>query len=229
MRRNRNFRGRGRRRVVQRPKTVEQRTGLRQAGIITNGNRRYPGPITIPLRQVIMIQVSNSSALASNASGVIAGVIPCDPTATLSAPFTAAAMFPQFADWNLVLGQVRCVQLDVTVTPAQANETKGDINASLAIAGNVQNTTTPSSYADVMNNSDSQIYPILLDDRGLGRYHAIRHGKELGYASSVSPVPTPSLYQGCPGGIGFYGSGFPVSTTIGALRITGTYQMRMWT
>jgi hypothetical protein len=194
-----------------------------------NGGRRYPGPITIPLNQVVTVQLCGTAALLSNGSGVIAGVIPCDPTTTLSAPFTSGVMFPQFSSWNLLFSQVKCVQLDVVIVPATVDEVKGDVDAVLAIAGQLSNTTTPSSYADLNNNSDSQTYPVLLDTRGLGRYHSIRHTQDLLWASSVSPVPTPSLYAGCPGGIGLYGSGFPLSSSIGSLRITGTYRLRMWT
>lgn len=230
MSRNTNGRKRnGDRKRMARPKGVADKTGVKQSGIVTNGNRRYPGPITIPLNQALMIQVGGVTALSSSAGGIIAGVLPCDPTATLAAPFSVGVMFPQYSNWSLNFSRVRCVQLDINLVPVQANETKGDIDAVLAIAGNIQNTTAPSSYADLINNSDSQIYPILLDDRGLGRYHAIRHTKALLWASSVSPVPTPSLYAGCPGGIAFYGAGFPASTQFGTIRITGTYMVSMWT
>jgi hypothetical protein len=139
-------------------------------------------------------------------------------------------MFPAYVNyWLNLFSQVKCVQLDMTLVPSTTDEVKGDQDAVLAIAGQLSSTTAPTAYGDVANNSDSQAYPILLDTRGMGRYHAIRHTRDLQWANSASPVPTPSIYAGCPGGIGFYGSGFPVSTTIGSIRICGTYRVRMWT
>jgi len=176
-----------------------------------------------------MVQLTNTSALLSNGSGVVAGTLVCDPSVTLTAPFSSQAIFSEWSAFANLFTQVKCVQFNVTIYPGTTDEVKGDLAAVLAFASNISATATPSSYSSVADNGDSQTYPLLLDTSARGRYIALRHRRNLGFTNTAQPVPTSNLYAGCPGGIGFYGSGFPVSTGVGSLHYSGTYIFSMRT
>lgn len=192
-------------------------------GTVLSGYHRYPAPIKMPLSQQFRMQLSGAVGISTNSSGVIAGVLPCDPSVTLAAPFTATAMFAEWSNLLALFTQVKCIQLDVRIVPNQVDETKGTLDAVVAIAGNLQVTTTPSAISDLSDNPDCQLYPVLLDTAGVGRYHAIRHTNRLIFSSTASPNPSSSIYTGCPGGIAFYGSGLPVSTQLMNILYYGTY------
>ena len=204
------------------------RTGPRGSGTVMSGHQRLPGPINVPMSQAVMLTFRQQQALTSNSSGVIAVFISCDPSAATVAPLVVSSAL--FNDWSSVFQlfkQVKCVQFDLRIEPTASNETKGDFVPNLAISGSLTTSSTPSTYQSVVDNQDSQIYPILKDQSGKGRYHAIRHTRQLEWASTASPAPSTSIYAGCPGGIGIYGDTFPVSSTIASLLITGTYLLRV--
>lgn len=66
---------------------------------VTSGFFRYPAPIVIPLNQAIRVQMRNLITVTSSVGGIISGMIPCDPSATLAAPFAVGAMFNEWSSW----------------------------------------------------------------------------------------------------------------------------------
>jgi hypothetical protein len=189
---------------------------------IASGYQLYPAPLSIPLGNSVRIQLRNIITVTSDGSGVVNGTIPCNPAATLSAPFPSAALFSEWTNWSTVFAQVKAVQLECTFRSAYV-ETKGDTITNLAISGNLQSNGAPGSYAVVIDNGDSQTWPLTLDTAGVGRYHAIKHKKSLQWAAIASPFPSGNNYVGCPGGIGMYGSSYPVSTHLFDILVVGTY------
>jgi hypothetical protein len=179
----------------------------------------------MPLNQSVMIQLRNIAIGSTNGSGVIAGVIPCDPSSTLSATFGSNPLFPEWSDWSALFQHVKCVQLEVKLLAQTSDEVKGDVNRGLVVAGNLQNITVPSNYGSVADNGDSQIWNPLQDQSSRGLYHAIRHRSSIEWASSSTPSPSSIQYVGCPGGIAIYGDTLPASLGIILLHITGTYKV----
>jgi len=206
--------------------SVDSKSGVKGSGVVHTGFRKYPGPITIPQRQTLMMQFANTLGVTSNGSGIIAGVLQCDPSITYAAPFSAIAAFSEWTDIVPLFAQVKCVQLEIIIYPTTTDEVKGDILPPLALGGSLAVGSTPASYAVVIDNTDSQEYPILLDTTGRGRYHAIRHSRNLQFAAVSSPTPSTSIYAGCPGGIAIYGGAFPANTQIASVTIRGTYLLR---
>jgi hypothetical protein len=190
--------------------------------MITSGYRSYPGPVTIPLNQRLMLQFRNIITVTSSAGGIVDGTIPCNPAAILAAPFPAAALFPEWTDVSPLFAQVKCVQLECTYRSCYV-ETKGDTLMNLGISGNLQSNGNPGSYTVVIDNGDSQTWTPTLDTACRGAYHAIRHLPSLQWAAIASPFPSGNNYIGCPGGIGCYGSGYPVSTQLFNIHVVGTY------
>jgi len=203
-------------------RAANQGTG-RQSGTVLSNYHHYPGPIQMPPSQSIMIQLRNGFAGISNGAGVFGAVIPCDPSLTLSSAFGSVALFPEWTDWLALFGNVKCVQLEVKILPQSIDEVKGDTPGVLNMASNLQTTTTPTTAQSVADNSDSQIWNMLSDSTGTGRYHALRHKRSLIFASTSSPVPSSNTYGGCPGGIAFYANGLPINTGVIYVHVVGTY------
>lgn len=216
----RRFRGRGRRRQVQRRQNLLVPSGRSSAPVMSE-YRRYPGPIEIPLNQSYMIQLRGFFGATTDGSGNIAGMIPCDPSATLSSVFGSVAMFNQWSSWVVLFRNIKCVAFEVKMLPCYTDEVKGDIAHALIVSGNLQAQITASNYGGLSDNTDSQLYNPTLDTASKGLYHSIRHRKSLQWADVNTPVP--GGYAGCPGSISFYGAGFPASTQLVLIHVTGTY------
>jgi hypothetical protein len=199
-----------------------QRKG-RGMQVVTLGTRKYPTPATINLNRVVKMQFRNFITITSNGSGIVNGILPCSPLATLAAPFPVSAMFPEYAAYSALYANVKCVQFEATFYAATSDEVKGDTSIGMAISSNLQTATAPGSYSVIADNGDSQLWPSLLDTTASGRYHAFKHGRGLLWAASGTPVPDSNAYAGCPGGIGVYGSGYANSTLIATVTVVGTY------
>jgi len=206
-------------------KSTRKSTRRRASRYMLSDYRRYPAPIQRTPRSQIVIQLRNYFLGTTNGSGVFAAVIPCDPSATLSATFGSTALFPEWSDWLALFGSVKCIQLEVKLHSATTDEVKGDVNRGLIMAGNLQNVTVPSNYTSVADNADSQSWNVLQDTTPTGRYHAIRHSRSLEWAAASLPVPSNSNYIGCPGGIAFYGDTMPANLTICTVHVVGTYKL----
>jgi hypothetical protein len=185
----------------------------------------YPLMIRLPPSQKYTIQLRNQVNATSNGSGILAGFLPCDPSATLSATFQSVTQFTEWSSLTALFSQIRCLQYCARFYPATTDEVKGDILPVLAISGNLQLATAPGSYNITADNTDSQIYPFLLDTSGKGRYHSFNHDrKRLEYSSTGTPSSS-TIYSGCPGAIQVYASGLPINTVSLTIHIVGTYQL----
>jgi hypothetical protein len=207
---------------------MKKRNGKRKPAserkrLIRSGYQLYPGPFRIPLSNSITLQLKSIVIGSTDSSGVFAAAVPCDPSATLSARLGGNAIFDEWTTIKALFSHVKCLQLEVVLRPCYV-ETKGDTVNNVAISGNLMIfTSTPTGFATVIDNADSQSYAATLDTANHGCYHAIRHKKSLLWGSVNGPTVTDS-YIGCPGGIQMYSSSLPTSTNFLNVMITGTYQ-----
>jgi len=178
-------------------------------------------------QRVMTLQFRNINSLTSSAGGVIQGQLGTDPSVTTAAPFGAVTLFTEWTNVAALFAQVKCVQFEVRIFPTGTDEVKGDVQPMLAVGSSLGDASAPSSYQAVLDNGDSQIYPIYLDTTARGRYHSLRHKGNLQWATTGNPNPSTSIYAGCPGSLGFFGNGFPASTNVATLHICGTYKLRM--
>jgi len=193
------------------------------ARTVVSNYRRYPAPITIPPKQGIQIQLRNHIFMSTDGSGVLAGIIPCNPNATLSSAFGSVALFPEWTNWSALFSSVKAVQLEC-VFKSKYVETKGDVPGDVIIGSQfVVGGSFPNTYQTAADNTDSQSWPITNDTSGRGAYHAFRHLKRLAPAASNDPDPTGDAALGCPGGISVYGSSLPISLSLVSILVVGTY------
>ncbi len=191
---------------------------------IRSGFQLYPAPIRESLSQSIRIQLRNVAVLSSDGSGNVAAYVPCDPSVSFGSALGGGTQFPEWSSWAGLFSHVKCVQLEL-ILKAATTETKGDITNSLALSGNLQLGASPASYQGVLDNVDSQIYPVMFDTAGTGCYHAIRHRKSLEWASTNTPFPNSDIYSGCPGAIQIFGTGFQASVALCNVQVVGTYTL----
>lgn len=204
-------------------KVRRTKQGLPNERKVMSGFFKYPAPISIPLNQVIRVQLRNLITVTSNGSGVIAGMIPCDPSATLAAPFAAGALFPEWTNFGTLFSGIKCVQLECTFMPSSSDEVKGDASIGVAIAGNLTSISNfATSYIATMDNGDSQHWNPTLDTSGRGVYHSIKHRKSLLWGGTATPASSAAVYAGAVGGIGMYAS-TAVSLNLFSIRVVGTY------
>jgi hypothetical protein len=191
--------------------------------LIRSGFQMYPAPFRVPLSSSIILQLKSIVVGSTDSSGIFAAAVPCDPSATLGSRLGGGAIFDEWTTIKALFSHVKCLQLEVVLRPCYI-ETKGDIVNNVAVSGNLMIfTSTPSGFATVMDNADSQTYAATLDSANHGCYHSIRHRKTLQYGSVNGPTVT-DTYIGCPGGIQMYCSSLPTSTNFLNVAITGTYQ-----
>jgi hypothetical protein len=190
---------------------------------VTSGFYRYPAPIVIPLNQAIRVQMRNLITVTSSVGGIISGMIPCDPSAVLAAPFAAGAMFNEWSSWAALFSAIKCVQLECTFMPSSSDEVKGDASIGVAIAGNLTSIANfATSYLAAMDNGDSHHWNPVLDTSGRGIYHSIRHRPSLNWGGTSTPASSSAVYAGAVGGIGMYAS-TAVSLNLFTIRVVGTY------
>jgi len=189
---------------------------------IVSGYQQYPAPYKV-VNKTYVIQFRNLITVTSNGSGVISGMIPCDPSATLSAPFASGALFPEWTNVAALFSAIKCIQLECTFVPSTSDEVKGDSQFGVSIAHNrtsISNFAT--SYAATEDNEDSQTWNAILDQSGRGRYHAFRHLKSLNWGGTATPASSAAVYAGAVGGIGMYCS-TAVSLQLFTVHVCATY------
>jgi len=178
--------------------------------------------------RITKVQLRGYCGAASNGSGVLAGAIPFDPSATLSSTFGSASMFTEWTNYSNTYQNVKVLQFEVEMVRVQTDDTKGDIPEPLIIASSTSpSLVVPSTFQQVVDNGDSQIWPVIQDYSGKGRYHAVRMS-QLTWALTSTPNPGSStgIGAGCPGSIILFGTGYPASVQIISIKITGTYLLR---
>jgi len=190
---------------------------------VMSGRYLYPAPIVISQNQAIRWQFRNLITVTSSVGGIVSGMIPCDPSAVLAAPFAAGAMFPEWTNVATFFSAVKCIQLECYFQPASSDEVKGDSSIGVAIASNLTSISNfATSYVATMDNGDSQTWNPILDQSGRGIYHSLKHRPSLLWGGVATPASSAAVYAGCPGGIGMYQS-TAVSLLVYTIRVVGTY------
>lgn len=150
-------------------------------------------------------------------------MIPCDPSATLGAPFASGAMFNEWSTVATLFSAIKCIQLECHIEPSSSDEVKGDSSIGFAIASNrtsIANFAT--TYLATVDNADSQRWVPTLDTSGRGRYHSLRHIPSLQWGGTATPASSAAVYAGAVGGIGFYGS-TAANLQCFTILVVGTY------
>jgi len=155
----------------------------------------------------------------SDGSGVIAGVLPSDPTL-----INNGTIHPEYAAWQTLYSEIRVVSMVVNFFPrfAESKSTSTD-GTPMAIAGSTNNTATPTSIDTVLDNASSVAWNFLNDASARGFRFQFNYPGLL-FAASSSPGAITAT--GTPGGIGFYGTGYAASTFGIFIRYSVVYQMR---
>lgn len=206
-----------------RPRRAPFSRGRRQRFILSNFTR-FPAPISIPVKKSIMFQMRNYVAMSSDGSGVIAGIIPGNPNATLSSAFGSVALYPEWTNVAALFAGVEIVQLEVVIIPKYV-ETKGDVPGNVIVGTQfIVAGSFPNTYQTAADNQDSQSISITNDTSGRGTYHAMRWPRKPPSATN-DPDPTGDSLIGAPGGISIYGSGMPITTSLIGIKIVGTYRL----
>jgi len=197
----------------------------RRPKTLRSGTYAYPAPVTLTPNRTYMLQFSNTITVTSTVGGIISGMIPCDPSAILAAPFAVGAMFPEWTNAATLFSAIKCVQLECHFSPSSSDEVKGDSSIGIAIASNRTSISNFAvSYIAVSDNTDRQLWNPTLDTSGRGRYHALKHNKSLLWGGVATPASSAAIYAGCVGGIGMYGS-TAVSLQLFTIVVVGTYLM----
>lgn len=165
----------------------------------------------------VLIRLAGQGLISSGATGVAAAFIPTDPS-------SSGLNNSDFVNyWQELYSEIKLVSFKVNFLPS-FEETKGAVAGQpLAIASNLNNTTTPTSYALLTDNADCKIYNVLNDTSSRGYTHFFK-GKNLAYTSVSSPAT--AGYAGCPGGIGVYGSNYTVTQGVTFYMYLGIYRVR---
>jgi len=195
-----------------------------------NVDCKVPAPMSMPLSRTFTVRLSNTLSASTTGAGVINTIIQADPSSVTSATFGTITQFPEWATWAGLFSEVKLIQFECRFTPIYIDDTKGDLAFPLAIGGDLDpEIKIPGSFANVMDDADSQSWTPTRDYSGRSKYHAIRPGPwGLPWASSQAPNPgfSNGIAAGCPGGIQLYLSGGPVSTAVFDVTITGYYKLR---
>jgi hypothetical protein len=190
---------------------------------------KLPFPISEPPRVTRRILMRASSILGTDGSGNIKVNIPFDPSATLNATYlSGAVMFPEWTDVAALYAEVKIRQFQVLITPALNGDAKGYNTSPLAIGTNLSAIyVAPTTYNGVLDNGDSQLYPILFDNSGKSRYHAVRFNPGT-WALTGSPNPGSStgISAGCPGYFTLLMLAGPAGVEVGYIKIVAEYIVR---
>jgi hypothetical protein len=189
---------------------------------------KMPFPRQISPLQTQVIQLRGYAGAASSGAGVLAGAIPFDPSATLSAIFGSGSLFSEWTNFVNTWQNVRVLQFEAEFVRVNTDDTKGDIPEPLAIASSTSPTlVVPSTFQQVIDNGDAQLWPVIQDYSGRGRYHATRmSGITWALTSTPNPGTSSGISAGCPGSIIFFGTGYPASVQVCSIKFTGTYLLR---
>jgi len=192
-------------------------------GLVKVGFQLYPKPYKMPPTNTFLMQFRNLITITANGSGVVSGMLPCDPSATLAAPFASGAMFNEWTNVAALFSQIKCLQLECTFQSSSQDEVKGDSSIGMAIASNLTSISNfATSYLATMDNAESQSWPFIMDQSGIGRYHSMRHKRSLNWGGTATPASSAAIYAGCVGGIGIYCS-TAINLQCATVMVVGTY------
>jgi len=196
-----------------------------------NGARhdvKMPEPMYISPTRTTTMQFSNILIGVTNGSGIFAGYIPSDPSVTLSSYFSSAVLFTEWATFANFWNEVKVIRFEVQCCRVYTDDLKGDQTGPLAICSiSSPIAVTPTTYQQVGDNGDSQLWNVSQDYSGTNRYHAVKF-RSLAWATITNPNPGSSsgIAAGCPGSIVFYGAALPASTNLFYVKVRGLYRFR---
>lgn len=199
-------------------------------GYTVTNDVKVPAPISIPTMRTHRFVLRGTCPLLANSSGEVAAVIPFDPSATLSSTYLGGSViFDEYKSLSVLYSELKVRKFEITIYSAYTDANFGSNQPSpLAICSNSGATyTNPGSYAAVMDNGDSQMYPIAFDNSGTGRFHSVTM-RVAAYALTATPNPGSStgISAGCPGHIALYAQNFQASVRVGQIRYVGEYIFR---
>jgi len=166
--------------------------------------------------------------LASSGAGVVAAALPFDPSVTLAANFGGAAIFQEWTSIVNLFQNVKVLQFEAEFVRVQTDDAKGDTPEPFVIASSSQpQLVIPSTFQQVADNGDAQIWPVIQDYSGRARYHAARiRGQTWASVGTPNPGSSTGISAGCPGSIVIFGTGYPFSVQVCSIKYTGTYLFR---
>jgi len=169
-----------------------------------------------------VFRLSQQQGVASDGSGNVAGYSYNDPTSTLG-NFTEHINY--LANLFTEYRAVRSVWHLVPQLPFNASDVKLTDNPVLAVGlftRNPSSLPTLTSLNQVLDNQPSKLWAVCSDTSGRGLTMSGRFNNVL-----YQLVTTTSTdYAGAPGGLAYYGSGFPASITIFTIHIQVWLQYR---
>jgi len=189
---------------------------------------KMPAPLMLTNGRTIQIQLRSMLLCTSNGAGNVASYISFDPSATTTATFGGGTMFTEWANWAVLYNEVKVRQFEIQLCRTWIDETKGDNYVPLAFAStSAAILGAPANLQAVADNGDCQMWAWASDQSGKNRYASVRM-RQIAWATVSNPNPGSSsgISAGCPGSFIFYGSGYPVSTQICFVKVTGTYLLR---
>jgi len=223
---HRNRRRSGRNSRGRRRQRSSRSGGFAPTGLVSD--LKMPRPHMISPMQTFKILLRGYCGANSNGSGVLAGAIPFDPSATLSSTFGSGALFNEWTNNSNMWQNVKVLQFEAEFVRVQTDDTKGDVPEPLIIASSTSpSLVVPSTFQQVIDNGDSQIWPVIQDYSGKGRYHATRlRGLTWALTSTPNPGSSTGIGAGCPGSIIVFGNGYPINSQICSIKYSGTYLLR---
>jgi len=157
--------------------------------------------------------------VATSGGGVIAGVVPADPTL-----INNGTIHPEYTAWSSLYGEIIVDSLTVRFFPRFAESKSVSTDGTpLAIAGSTNVSSPPASLDVVLDNASSRSWNFLNDASSSGFRYELRY-PWLNYLASASPGGTTG--SGTPGGVGFYGLGYAASTFGVHIQYSAVYRMR---
>lgn len=220
--------------MPQRNNTRKRRQPRRRRGLLSTGlhmptlnsDAKTPMPIQVVPNRKYIIQFRNTFNLTCNGSAVLAGYIPFDPSATLSAAMGGGTLFNEWGSVANLFGAVRVVQAEIYLVRTLIDDSKGDSYGPVAMSSSITSVSTPGSYQAVIDNGDSQLWNCMQDYSGLTKYHSVKLRPAWASTSTPNPGSSNGMMVGCPGCIQFYGSTLAISSTIAWGKVAITYELK---
>lgn len=173
------------------------------------------------------VLLAGQLSLATDSSGVCRQIATCDPSGGSGSSWTSDEWTHLKDRWSMV----RCLGLKCTFTsilPFSGYDSKTVDIAPAEISCNLISQTAPAAYASSIDNYGQKTWNMGSDTSRGGIVVYLEHDKKsLGWLPTSSPSAVTGPYAGCPGGVGLYFSGGPVSASrIGTITVQGYYQFR---
>jgi len=194
------------------------------------------GRIAFPTRKGVIVVDDEASSLAGSfvdlnreyefmlkgyttlsfSSTVINSFFPCDPSAS-------GSNFPEWGDLTPLFSEFKMVEFGVQLANSELDTSSTHQYQALAIGGNLGTAAAPGSYATIVDNADSRLWPWYKSTDRRGITHIIK-GTDLNWSGVTSPTTTP--YAGAPGCIGVYASASDSPSNVIDCIVWGIYKFR---